>query len=114
MAPLRLAALAAVLVLGSGCFVFDELDAGMEIMEAHTPVDKKKPQSGDAGAAGGDAAEPPPTYQQAVSSWFEGARTLSKAPGEGEAEDPVVTCRHGGRSFFARQSDCLARGGEAG
>ena len=101
MGLLRLLALAAVLALGSGCFVFDELD-------------KKKPQASGGGGAEEGAPEAPPTYQQAVSSWFEGARTLSKSPGEAEDADPMVSCRHGGRTFFARRSDCLARGGEAG
>jgi len=114
MGLLRLVALAAVLMLASGCFVFEELDKGMEIMESHTPADKKKPATAGAGGAEGEAAEAPPTYQQAVSSWFEGAHTLSKSPDEEAGENPMVSCRHGGRTFFSRRSDCLARGGEAG
>jgi len=109
---LRFAALAFALAFGTGCFVLDELDAGMEIMESHTPADKKKPKTENAKA--GPEAEKPPTYQQAVSSWFGNAKTLSKSPGEDEGDDPVVSCRHAGKTLFTKRSACLARGGEAG
>ena len=42
---LRLLPLALLLCLCPGCFVFDELDKGMAIMEQHTPRDQKKAPS---------------------------------------------------------------------
>ena len=112
---LPLALLISVALLGSGCFVLDELEAGEAILDAHTPADKKKErEQAAAKKAGSQGAEAPPSYQESVSGWFENARTLSTGPGGDEGEDPVVSCRHGGQSLFTRRSDCLARGGEPG
>lgn len=96
----------------SGCFVFDEIDKGMEIMDAHTPAANKKKQKEEVEAAQG---EKPPTYQQAVESWWKDAKSLSLAPGDAEAsDDPVVPCTHEGKQVFTKQSDCIARGGTPG
>ena len=102
--------------LGSGCFVFDEIDSGMEIMEAHTPAANKKKKE-EAAAQTTKDGEAPPTYSQVTQDWWKDASSLSKAPEEeGDAPDPnaMVSCQHGGKTFFARRSDCLARGGRAG
>ena len=106
--------LASVLLFASGCFVFEELDKGMEIMEAHTPaVNKQKKKEEEEAARLAEEGEKPPTYQQAVSSWFESAKTLSRPPGDESDEDPMVSCRYDGKTLFTRRSACLARGGRA-
>lgn len=96
----------------SGCFVLEEIDAGMEIMEAHTPTDRKKQKEQEQARA--SQGEKPPTYQEAVEGWWKDAKSLSRAPGDAEADDPMVPCSHAGRQVFTRRSDCIARGGEPG
>jgi hypothetical protein len=106
------------LVFGSGCFVFDELDKGKEIMDAHTPAAKKKKDEAEAAKAAAGNGEAPPTYDQLTQKWWKDASSLSKAPDEedGEAPDPnaTVSCQHDGKTFYTRRSDCLARGGRTG
>jgi hypothetical protein len=96
-------------LLVSGCFVFEEIDKGMEIMEAHTPAANKKKQEQDALAESG---EKPPTYAEKVGGWFENAKSL--APGDSTSADPLIACRTGGRTLFTKRADCLARGGQPG
>jgi hypothetical protein len=93
----------------SGCFVFEEIDKGMEIMEAHTPAANKKKQEE---AAPGADGEKPPTYAEKVGGWFENARSI--APGESHSGEPLVSCRTGGKTLFTKRADCLARGGQPG
>jgi hypothetical protein len=98
-------------LLTSGCFVFEELDKGMEIMDAHTP--KKVKEQEEAEAAKLANGEKPPTYAQSVGSWFQNAKSL--APREQTAsDDPMVKCTAQGRMLFTKRSDCLARGGSPG
>jgi hypothetical protein len=113
MRGLRVLALLIPLAFGTGCFVFDELDAGMEIMEAHTPQNKKKAKAEAAAAAEGEA---PPTYDKVVQDWWKDAGSLNAAPrAEGEAgSDAMIPCVHGGKTLFTRKADCLARGGRPG
>lgn len=110
MRLLHTAALLVPLLLAPGCFVIDEIDAGMEIMEAHTPAENKKKQA----AATAPDGEPKPTYDQLVGEWWKDATTLSSEPSAEAAEDPLVPCQHGGKSTYTRRSDCLARGGQPG
>ena len=99
--------LSLVALLSSGCFVFEEIDKGMEIMEAHTPASKRK-QAEEAQVPEG---EKPPTYAEKVGSWFENAKSLSPHESSGE---PLISCRAGGRTLFTKRADCLARGGRPG
>lgn len=100
-----------VCVLSTGCFVFDELDAGMEIMDSHTShANKKREAEKKAAKAGkGDADEKPPTYAGAVQDWFQNAKTLG--PREPSGDDPLIQCALGGSTRFMRQSDCVSQGG---
>lgn len=97
----------------SGCFVFEEIDAGMEIMDAHTPSEnKEKREQAKAQAQDG---EKPATYQESVESWWKDAKSLSSSPDERAAsDDPVVPCNHAGKQVYTRRSDCIARGGQPG
>jgi hypothetical protein len=104
--------------LASGCFVFDEIDSGMEIMEAHTPAANKAKAAEEAkGTKGGKDGEAAPTYGQVTQEWWKDATSLSSAPEEetdGPDPNATVTCKHDGKTFFTRRSDCLARGGKTG
>jgi len=111
MRHLRTFALVIPLVFGSGCFVFDELDAGMEIMESHTPADKKKAKQAGQKAEG----EKPPTYQESLQAWWGEAKSINVSKEARLAEDdPMVPCKHQGKTVFTRRSDCVARGGSEG
>ncbi len=82
----------------SGCFVFDELDAGQKMLEQHSP---KKP-----GAAPAQKAPAP----KAGAGWWANAKSLGDAPGDA-GNHPVVACAIGGSTRFMRKSDCLSQGG---
>jgi hypothetical protein len=111
MRALPTLALALPLWFGSGCFVFDEIDAGMEIMEAHSPKSNKAKKKADAP----DEGEKPPTYQQLVQSWWKDAKTLSVSPVDREeSDDPMIPCAHAGKTVYTKRSDCVARGGNPG
>ena len=103
-------ALAPILLFGSGCFVFDEIDKGMKIMEAHSPNRNKKKQEEEA-----KDSEKSPTYRETVHAWWKDAKTLSISPGDRKAsDDPMVLCNHRGKTVFTKKSDCIARGGQPG
>ena len=104
---MRSACLMLVALLSSGCFVLDEIDAGMEIMEAHTPADKKKPKQAE---SDGEEPEKPPTYNESVAGWFENATTLG--PRSEGGDNPVVKCKLGGAVRFTKRTDCRSQGGE--
>jgi hypothetical protein len=110
---LRLLAVLLVALLGSGCFVLEELDKGNEILDAHSPTRSKAAKEKAAAAAGqtaakpGDPQEDPRARQKA---WWQSARSLSRAD-EKPSEDPNVRCRLGGGVRFTRQTDCLTQGG---
>lgn len=94
----RRSALLVLCVLLSGCFVFDELDAGQKIMEQNAPA---KP-----------AAEPAPpgAAHQTGSGWWANAKSLRDTPAE-PGNNPAVACAIGGSTRFMRKSDCLSQGG---
>lgn len=95
--------------LASGCFAFEEIDKGMEIMEAHTPAANRKKQEEAAQGADGEKL---PTYAEKVGTWFESAKSL--APGGRTSSDPLIACRTQGKTLFTKRADCLARGGQPG
>lgn len=93
-----------------GCFVFDELDKGMEIMDAHSP--KRNQKAAEQKAQDGEDAEKPPTYAEKVGGWWQNATSLSSKPNA--SSEPFVQCTASGQTFYTKQSDCLARGGRPG
>lgn len=115
MRALASLALLLPLVFGTGCFVFDEIDAGMEIMDAHSPAKNKQKAAAAAGKPTADG-EKPPTYQEVVNSWWKDAKSINVSPAERRAasDDPMVPCAHQGKTVYTKQSDCIARGGRPG
>lgn len=105
---MRLVLVILVALLCSGCFVMDELDAGMEIMDAHTPADKKKAKAAETAEAG-EEPEKPPTYDEAVTGWFQNAQTLG--PRKEGGDNPMVKCEIGGSVRFTKRVDCRSQGG---
>lgn len=110
--PLPRLLLAGLLGLALGalpaCFVFEELDAGMETMERVAPSKKPEPEPARRAAAPsrGEGGEPAPRR----SIWEESGRSIN--PHERNAE--IARCELGGSVQFMTRSDCLARGGRPG
>ena len=106
-----LVALTAVFLL-SGCFVWDELEKGEAIIDAHSPNRKKRLQEEQAAAKAAEA-ENAPTAAQRAAEWWDSARSIGPRPDDKPDADPMVSCRLGNATRFTKQSDCLARGGSA-
>jgi len=81
----------------SGCFVFDELEAGEKIMEQNAA----KPEA---------APAQPAAAHQTGSGWWANAKSLRDAPAD-PGNNPAVACQIGGSTRFMRRSDCLSQGG---
>jgi hypothetical protein len=96
---LRLAALSGAAALATGCFVFDELDAGRRKMDG--PAAASNP------AAGRGEDTEPSRPSGGPSTWWQNARSLSS---EAMSAD-VTRCELPGGSQFMRADDCRARGG---
>ena len=109
---LHLLGLALVATLASGCFVFDEIDKGNEIMDSHSPVRSKDAQAKAAAANSESAsADGTPTPEQQQKKWWSSATSLSSADQEPK-KDPHIRCRIEKDERFMRQSDCLSQGGK--
>ncbi len=98
-----LALLIAALLL-PGCFAFEEIDKGMEIMEAHTPLVNKKKREEEVRARDASPAKPDPRV-----AWWKNARSLG--PRSKSESETLVNCLVGGSTRFMRRDDCLTRGG---
>lgn len=94
--------------LCSGCFVFDELDRGEEILDTNSargaavaePEEKKHDSSSiDLAKAGSEALG-------AVGAWWDDLRRPAPDPNDG-----IVRCRVNGDVQFTRESDCRSSGG---
>ena len=97
---IRKIALLVICVCASGCFVFDELDAGEKIMEQN------------AAAKPAPAPAQPAAAHQTGSGWWANAKSLRDTPAE-PGNDPAVACEIRGSTRFMRKSDCLSQGGRA-
>jgi hypothetical protein len=85
-------------VFASGCFVFDEIDKGQKILEAHSPDKPAAAPAENAPAAQGGAG------------WWANAKALSGSPA-GDGDSQVVSCAIGKTTKFMRKGDCLSQGG---
>ena len=110
---MRLLVLAITASLLSGCFVFDELDKGEAIMNAHRPESEKKAEEAEATAAARAKAKDgkPVTSASLSHEWWSKAKSLSRAPEDSDDPGRMVRCTRGKSSTFTRRSDCLAKGG---
>ena len=94
-------------LLCSGCFVFEEIQAGREIMEAHSP-DREEEEVAEEEAGGGQ----PKSARERLSEYYAKQRAQAKeSPKSLSPSDDVGRCRIGGTTTFTRRSDCELRGG---
>ena len=109
MSRVALLGLVVALGLSTGCFVFDELDKGQEIMKqqsGHPPAASQ--DASEAGEPGEAEDEGPGLLARLQAYWDE-----KRAPREAErsADDEIVSCDFGGGTTLTYHSDCLSRGG---
>ena len=101
---LRILCLVAVLGLAPGCYVFDELDKGRDLMDGGKAKAAEEKARADARAQREEDRQA--ARQQESAEWWSRARSLDGAP------DPeLVSCRIGGKTQFMRRTDCQSRGG---
>jgi len=99
-------ALILVSALCSGCFVFDEIEKGQEIMAAHSP----NSEPGKGGAS--DSSASPKTAREKLAEYYAKQRArASSAPKSEDPADAVGSCRVHGSVQFLRRADCKLRGG---
>lgn len=110
MRQLALAIAAAFLL--SGCFVWEELEKGEAILDAHSPNRNKRMKEEEEARAAAEK-EKQPTASEKMAEWWDSAQSLGPRSDDTASADPMVNCQLSGGSRFTRRSDCLARGGRA-
>jgi hypothetical protein len=102
-------ALVAALGLSTGCFVFDEIDKGQQIMKQYSGHHPEA-QAADSEAGEAEPAEDEgPGLLARIQAFWDERREESEP--ERSPDDEIVTCDLGGDTTFTYQSDCLSRGG---
>ena len=92
----------ACLALTTGCFVIEEIDSGMALMEKH---------GGQHGNRTAEAEEEAPKAAGKVDlEYWENARTITS----GEGSKDVTSCNLRGQLQFMKRDDCIRRGGQPG
>jgi hypothetical protein len=109
MARTAVAVLSLAVGLSTGCFVFDEIDQGREVMKKHSGAGRRS-QPAQAEEPEAPEEDEGPGLLARVQQYFADARE-SSGP-ERDPDDGIVTCDllDGGLTF-THESDCLARGG---
>ncbi|MBW2273929.1 MAG: hypothetical protein JRG96_11705 [Deltaproteobacteria bacterium] len=103
-------AIALVSCVTTGCFVFDELDSGLAIMDQHSRKKPEEPKpaaqpsdsSGSSFLSGIDVAGQFRKFQDKV------GEAMAKPP---DPDNTLVHCEVEGRVRFTRKYDCQALGG---
>jgi hypothetical protein len=93
--------LALLLVPAPGCFVVEEIDAGMKVWKHHSPRKKQAETPPE------ELAAAPPAPGAKRDDWWQGARSLDS----GELSADIVSCELGGATQFMREADCRSQGG---
>ena len=94
-----------------GCFVFDEIDKGMEMMEKHSPKERDAASAPTESAQASRAArgkEEPGLFARLEKWWEEKSKPT---PPQRDPSDVVVRCEIAGAMHFTLKSDCRIRGG---
>jgi hypothetical protein len=108
----RLLALALCAWLCQGCFVFDELDKGRDILDEHGGKPGAPKHEAHASAPEPKPAEEPGPLEALLArarAWWQDERVEERP--ERPADDIVVRCDVGGSTHFTHKSECLVRGG---
>ena len=113
MRGLHTVLLMGVCLLGTGCFVIDEIDKGTAMMDYHSSAPKQATAEAGAARKGGAGGLTLAGLRERGADAFSDLsgrveQALKKAP---DPENIVVSCRIEGRPEFARKFDCQSRGG---
>jgi hypothetical protein len=101
--------------LCQGCFVFEEIEKGQQIMDQHSPKvramkeQKEKETAASKTARAGARQEEEGGILDDLQQWWQKSR--EPAPPERGPDDVVVRCQIGGSMHFMRKSNCKIRGG---
>jgi hypothetical protein len=109
MARFAASALAAALGLSTGCFVFEEIDQGREIMKRHSGQSTRRAAAAPTQAADPEPEAAGPGLLARVQAFLE-ERFEDEGP-ERDPSDEIVTCDLEDGLAFTYASDCLSRGG---
>lgn len=103
------------LAVCSGCFVADELDAGREILDQHSPKDAKakaepEPEPEPARPAPARAHSDEPGLLGSLLGMAQ--EQFEPEPPPPDPDDAPVRCWIGKREHFSTRRDCASRGGK--
>jgi hypothetical protein len=99
-------------LLCGGCFVLDEIDSGVAIMDSHTPDSQKAAAKAATVGTAENSDGTPKNARERLNEYY--AKQRAKAPASAPtaaSEDKVGQCRIRGTTYFTRRSDCQLRGG---
>ena len=105
----RLLLILLIACLTQGCFVWEELEKGEAIMDAHRPRNLDDEKESEAAAPAKDEPNLIASVSETLQEWWASA-TEPSAP-ERDPGDIPVRCEVDGRMQFTRKSDCRLRGG---
>jgi hypothetical protein len=95
-------------LLCGGCFVLDEIDQGVAIMDSHTPDSQKAKALGAAENSDGT----PKSARERLNEYYAKQRAkASTSATTAEPGDKIGRCQIRGAIHFTRRSDCRLRGG---
>ena len=98
---MRVPACALVALLCCGCFAFEEIEAGQELMDSHSPK-SAEPEPEPEAPLYTAAARPEPGWSERLQEWWRDVR--EEAPTPPDPNDALVRCAL--RERPARSSSC--------
>ena len=96
----------------TGCFVFDEINKGMALMDEHSAggsAKKAKESEPESDSLGESILAELPEMKARLVEWWRNA--LEEEPPAPDPNDGIVRCVVGSKVSFTRKSDCTIRGG---
>jgi len=107
---MRVLATFLVLILASGCFIADEIDAGVATLPTKPGAAKEEPEEAPAPAAPTRRTGPEePGFFSVMVGMIE--EELEPEPPPPDPDDTPVRCWIGGKQHFSSRRDCQSRGG---
>ena len=97
-------------LLCGGCFVLDEIDQGLAVMDSHTPDSEKVKTEAVGSTTNADGSAK--SARKRLDEYY--AKQRATAPESTKTADPgdeIGRCRIRGTTHFTRRSDCRLRGG---
>jgi hypothetical protein len=93
----------------SGCFVFDEIQRGIDLMDEHSAVGSAKKAEPTEAKRSDETEANLPEYQAKLAKWWNSA--LEEEPLAADPDNGIVRCNVRGKVSFTRKFDCKLRGG---